>query len=377
MSFNANLVEQSPVVNEGSNPKNGFTKVAEQPVVRKIPGLNSYNPQTGEHETSVEWKDREAIKTKEKVAAEPKKADKKEAPASEKTRHQEWKEKQQSKQEAREETRTNKQLQKQALAKQYIQEGNLLKASEALGFTSVADFIAATQNAALAIPTKPKELTAEEKKAQQREQHDQAVQAELEESRRFRYETTANNWTRENIVPVMADTEKYQLINQNKDNVPKIQRAVYEYLNKHYNETCQYDSAGKLIKDGEVLNVADVLDTIEAQYEEAATQSLQQFRNVKKFSKFFTKEELAEQEAKEKQTKSSKMDARLPPPVEEEEETSMEEQDPQLGEEETDEDLSAAPRFSVRPSGKSFSNKPFALLSPEEKIAFLRSQSKR
>jgi hypothetical protein len=353
MSFNVNVVPQAPAPPQGTNTKPTINKTAEQPVVRAIPTIADYNTETGTAESRGEWK----VADKTQKPKEAKKTSPKEEPKETNTnRHEEWKKTQAEKKQAKEETRYAKQVEKQALAKDYLHQGNITKAAEALGL-SVPEFIALSQNAALSIPTEKKDLSPEEKRALEDKQYKESVQKELEDHRKYRYETNASNWTRDNIAPVMADTEKYQLLNLNKDNIPKIQRAVYEFLNQHYNETCVYGSDGKLVKDGEILNVADVLDTLETQTEEMAKQSLGQYKNVKKFSSLFQ----AEQEEKQHKTK-------VEPVVDEEPQEDLEQQ---LGSDEEEEDLQPQ---SMNITSGIRKNVPFALMTIEEKMAYMRSQ---
>lgn len=364
--FNISLAPVTPMPNEGSNPKPGFSKVAEQPVTRKIPGLTQYNVDTGEVESSGEWK--QAQPQTEKVKTE--KSDKTNKEEKTTSRHQEWKAQQEAKRQATQEAKQAKQIQKQALAKDYLAQGNIVKAAESLGL-SVADFLAMTQNAALSMPTKKEELTPEQKKAQEDQQWRESMQKRLEDADRFKYETVASNFIRDNIAPKMADAEKYQFLNQNPDLAPKIQRGIYEYLNQCYAETCVYDAQGQLIQDGTFPKIEDVLDTLETQYEQAAVDTLEKAKKIKKLSKFFGKQ-VAQEMVQEEPGSSQEDEAQLgDDSVNEEEQFAR--SLPLAPEEEEEERPVRKPVSQARPRSKVNSRVPFALMSVQDKIAYARN----
>jgi hypothetical protein len=400
-NFTANIQPSVGLPPIGNNPRN--RPPTEGPaVVRSIPGRTQYNSDTKEVEKVGDYadtnpiydfqQDKEAVrietaKPKTKKPVQPEEVEveaKAEETAEEKAdRHAKWKQAQADKKEAANQQKTVKQIEQQRLAKDYLKEGNIVKAADALGLT-VTEMLSLTQNAALSIPTKDKELTPEEKKAKEEADFRAAWEAEKTENQRYRYETTARDYIRENIVPVMKDEEKYQLLNQNKDNIPKIQRVVYEYLNNCYQETCEYDSSGKLVKDGVTPDIADVLDTMESYYETQAKTALEQFRGVKKFSDMFAAQE---EEQKDKvdaarRTVSSKPTKTAKKPQVPANDQAFVEEEALLGEKQSqiDEDYpeieeEAHQALSVKQfNPRARNKKPFALMSPEEKVAFLRAQ---
>jgi hypothetical protein len=348
----------------GSNPKNTVTKVAAEPLVRKLPGMTQYNQENGLVEEVGDFQDNTPGKPKPAAPKKPKPAAQKpkegEGSQEDKTsRHQAWKAAQEAKKEQGAQAKAAQKAKSQALAADYLRQGNVHKASEALGL-SVPEFITLTQNAALGIAQEPKKLSPEEQKAKDEADYRASRDTRLQELERRDYFNTAHNYIRENIDPVFT-AEKYPLLTQQKENLANVKMGVYEYLNKHFVDTMKKDESGKIIPNsGEVLSVEDILDTLEGQYEDAVKSTLEKAKGIKKFETYFAKQvrEAAEEE-------------------QEEEEPTEEEPLPEEEPEEEEEELNAAPNTSsVKPQlfGASKQKIPFALMSTADKLAELKKQ---
>ena len=365
-NFNPGIVPQGPAPSVGSNPGQRTTQGAEVKV--KVPGIAQYNPDTKMPGEARPWN---VTSVEKKPAAEKKEAEVKVKPIptdteAQKARHEKWKAEQAAKKEAKIKADNARAAEKQALARDYLKEGNITKAADALG-VSVTELITLTQNAALQIKTEEKKLTPAEQQAKDFADYKAAKELELQRLSQTQYTLIANNWIDKNIAPVMADTSKYELINLNKDNILKLQMAVYEYLNK-------LNAEGKPLP-----KVEEVLDTIEKEAEEFAKQNLTQYKNVKKFKTLFGPDG--------EEVKPAKKAKKAPEPTEEE---SMEEEldlatDDQLGaddpeveevkpEEDDEEEVYETKNFNV--SKASAKNVPFALMSPTEKLRFLQEARK-
>lgn len=356
MPFDGNVTINpiTPLAPRGTNPPNTITKVADKPVVRDIPGITQYNPETGLVDEVGEFKDNKPGQPKVKTDKKKVKAEKPESEAEEKqSRHATWKQQQEEKKAQAAASKTQKAAAKQQLAIDLMRQGNFHQAAEAMN-TTVPELLALMNRASLSLPTEEKKLTKEEQLLKDQEDYKNSVNAELEQHRKFRYETVATNWQNEHIAPVLADQKQYPLLN--KEDTKKISRGVYEFINKHYQDTSVYNDKGEVIKEGEILPVDQILNTLEGQMEDFATRYLEQYKDLDKFKKYFTKQQMEE----------------------EQEEAEVEEvEEPTLEDEEVEDDNSAT--FS--PKNVSFKNTtqtvPFALLSGPDKIKYLQEQRKK
>lgn len=354
--FNVGIAPIVPNAPVGSNPLSKGMKYADAKdpsVTREIPGLYQHNVETGEAEQVLDFANR------------PKKEDKKAKPTKDKAetsneekpnRHQEWKAKQQEKKEAREAAKVEKAVKNQALAMDALKKGNMAEAAKLLN-TTVPELFTLFQNASLSIPTKEAELSPEEKKAKDEADYRASIENVKKEFDQYKYETTKYQYIKENIEPVFSNKEKYELLNNAKD--PNAYKsAAYEYMNQHYVET------------GEILNIEDVLDTMEEQLSETATAAVQQFKNIKKFSQYFNQAEAAEAE---RAAKSSK---KKPAPQVELDEEEEEQEEVQLGsEDEEDDDRADLPGTNFNIAGTA-GDKPFALMTVQEKMAYFKKMKK-
>lgn len=404
--FSPTIIQQTGLPPQGSNPKNGPSKMGEK-VVRDVPGITEYNPEDGTVAPVGPYKTIEQKLKEQRTAekeAEQKAKEKKAAPKKEETeaeakaagRHQAWKDKQTAKKAERVEKQQAKQMEQQMLAKDYLKQGNVMKAAEALGMTPT-EFLLASQNAALGMQTQDKPLSPEEKKVKDAADYQASLEAERQENQRFRYESTLRDWVRENVAPIMKDVEKYELLNRDPKIIPNIQRAAYEYINQHYQETHQYDSAGQIIKEGEILKVEDVLNEMENYMENTIKSDLDKAKGIKKFSKYFTKEEqeAMDQEAAEEVVedkpgvrtvhfKDTPKAGKKQDDLSAEATNALSEDEPLLGEEvelEEDKPLLQAVRDNSRvglngPPRKERET-PFAFLTPEQKLRRIQEQRKR
>lgn len=352
-NVNLTRVIQTPLPPVGSNPKSVPTKVKDSPAVREIAPLTDYNSKSGMIEPRKGWG---ANENKEIAATE---TDKDETPKKtpSKDRHEQWKKDQEAKKNQRETIKTEKAAKQQLLAKDYLQKGDILGAARALG-TTPQELIALTQNAALSIPTTKERMTPEQKKLQDEKEYHEARERRIKDLETNQVNLANSIWIKENIAPVLKDTTKFELINRG--DVSKISQAIFDYANKHYIDTCKLDAKGNLLEKGEVLDINEIAETIEQQYEEAAIASIEANKKAKKLAKYFTSK--AEEEQEE--------------PVEEEE---AEEPAPLVkaapsitDEEEDEEEQTHSSTVLTRRIGNGKTAKPFALMTSAEKLAFMR-----
>lgn len=346
--FNVGLAPIVPNAPVGSNPLSKGMKYADPAdptVTREVPGLFEYNTETGESDKTLDFADRG-----KKKADKAKPKEKAEAGSEEKpNRHQEWKAKQQEKKEAREAAKTDKAVKNQSLAMDALRKGNMAEAAKLLN-TNVSELFTLFQNASLSIPTPSQEveLTAEQKKAKDEADYRASLENKLKDFESYKFETVKLGYIKENIEPVFSNKDKYELLNNSKD-PNAFKSAAYDYMNEHFNET------------GEVLNVEDVLDTMEETLNQQATEGLEQFKGVKKFSKYFNQ---AEEAAAEQAAKPSKK--KQPPQVQLQEQDEEDQEDV----EEDDDDEVDLPGTNFNVAGAAGS-KPFALMNVQEKMAFM------
>lgn len=349
-NFNVSALPIVPSNLVGSNsPKN--TKVAEPGSSLgkvSVPGIFKYNPETGGQDKVSDWskgKKEESQKEGSEKTVQGSRSD-----ADKVGRHQEWKNKQQEKKEARQAAKTNKAGQQQLLALDALKSGNISQAAQALN-TTVADLLALVNNAALSIPTKPVELTPEQKRAKDEADYRASLENRLKDAESYKYEATKYQYIKETIDPVFNAKDqngelKYELLNNVKD-PNAFKHVAYEYMNQHYVDT--FNKTGQ----GEVLDIQDVLDTMESQLSEEATSGLERFKNIKKFSKYFNA-------------------------AQEEEVDSQEDPEEEMDLQQDEEDDYQAP---VRTSGNvyrnSLKNVPFALQPYSEKRRLINSSTKR
>ena len=278
-------------------------------------------------------------------------------------RHDEWKKQQEQKKQERAEAQYNNKIKKQELVADLMRQGNFAGASQALGMT-VAELLTLTQNASLSIPTPKKELTPAEQKEQAETEYRKSVEAKLADAESFKRNTIMTNYIRENIDPVFADKDKYELLNMNPQNVPKIKSAVYNFLNEHYMETQQKDAQGNWIPDsGEVLEVSDILDAMENQIAETAKETLENYKKAKKFKTLF------EQRQEEEEVEEVEEEPKVVVKPDEEEEEEDEDEDELLN-------TKSKKKFTGNISNKTRKNVPFALMSASEKMAYMARSTK-
>ena len=132
------------------------------------------------------------------------------------------------------------------------------------------------------------------------------------------------------------------------------------YINKHYQETQETDKNGNVVKDGDILNVNDVLETLETQMETYAKGYLDKYKSIDKFSAYFKAQKKAEAKAAAEAE------------VEEEPE---EVEVPEVEEEEEEENADFSPKNNT--FGQTNQKVPFALLSQADKVKFLAAARKR
>ena len=351
-NVNLTRIIQAPVAPIGSNPKSVPTKVKETPVVREIAPFTDYNTKSKMIEPRKDWSVPNKEESKEEVVAKP---------TTSKDRHEQWKKDQAAKQESRQIAKTEKAAKQQLLAKDYLQKGDIMNAAKALG-TTPQELIALTQNAALSIPTVKEQMTPEQKRAQEEKDYRESKDNQLKELQN-NYSNLANSiWIKENITPVLTDKTKFELINRG--DVSKISQAIFEYANKHYIDTCKLDAKGNLLEKGEILDINEIAETIEQQYEEAAIASIEANKKAKKLAKYFadkSEDEQVEDPIEEEQEEPAAMVKALTDDDEEEEEI----------------EYKAPSTMVARRLSNSKKQKPFGLMTKEEKLAFMRSSTAR
>jgi hypothetical protein len=386
--FNISIVPPATPSAPKSNNQNTAApvKVATQSVTRNIAPLTKYNSETGtlDVDEATPWGQSApaAEVESETTAPEPTTND----------RHTKWKSEQAAKRQAKAERQAAKAANQQRSVRELLAAGDIAGAAAALDM-SPADFMVLTQNAALRIPTEPDKLSPEQKKAQEEESFRNEYAAFKKEQEQFRYQQVASSYIKDNIDPVLADKDKFELINAPGNDVKKIKSVIYEYMNKHYSETSVYDNKGNLIKEGQILNPADIAETIEQQMYESLAASAERIKQMKKTSKLFQQQE-QEQEAEtlEQQLQepsargrlagnravSVKSDLLAEPTVANKQARPLDSRfptrDAELDQEEEEElnETANVPTQAVKRTG-SGKNTHFALLSREERLALMKS----
>lgn len=257
---------------KGTQP-NAQTKATTKTGTRNvnIAPLTEYNRETGLRETRADspW----GAPSSSPDAQQPSEvATDQDKPAASPDRHAAWKKAQAEQKATREQAKLDRQVKEQALAREHLKKGDLTSAAKALGMTP-AEFQAYTQNALLAIPTPDKEQTPEQKRQAEDEKFRADRLAFEKEQREWRYMQTANDFIRANIEPVLKDTDKYEFINEQEK--PKIYSYIYEFMNKHYQET------------QETLSVNDIADEIENQLFNTYKASVEKGKKLKKAASLF------------------------------------------------------------------------------------------
>lgn len=361
-------------------------KVAPQAVIRNIAPLTKYNPETGTREVdeSSPWgagsSDETSTETSD-IKAKP-----------EANRHDSWKAQQVAKKQQRAEQAAVKQAQAAGSVKELLAKGDLVGAANALNM-SPADLLVLTQNAALKVPTPEKELTPEQKKAKEEETFHQEVKQFRQQQESFNYQQIATSFIRDNIDPVLADKEKFELIHAPGNDVKAIKNVIYEYMNKHYLDTCVKDKNGTVIKEGQVLNPADIAETIENQLYETAVSSAERLKSLKKTQKLLSPaqaealadalEEVEPASAKSKMAprkvsvfqeptmankKARPLDSRFPVKSDDEVEPELED------EEQLNETYKMPQAIKRKTPGES---RHFAFLTREEKMAIIKAENRK
>lgn len=275
-------------------PKESKTKVSDKPVVRSIPAITKYNLDSGLIEPDAEkttWGKRSVAE----VGLKENEPSIEATPAEDASYdHSKWKQEQAAKKQERNQKKNEKAAQQQVLAKDLLQKGDIVGAARALGMTPT-DLITYMDNARLSIPNKTEELTPEQQRAADEEAFKSERLAFEEEQRAFKYQTVKQSYTRDKILPILADADKFEMVNQaNADG--SITDYIYEYMNKHFVET------------GEELSAADVAESIENELYTARSQALEAAKKTKKLAKFFTPQELREMADEAEQTGEERVD---------------------------------------------------------------------
>ena len=310
----------------------------------------------------ADWEAEEApvAKTEQKEVVEKK------APPPSAERHEEWKQQQALDKAKRSQDKYNKTIERQKTAPELLKAGDINGAAQALGIP-VAELVSLTNKALLGIPTKPEEMTPEQKKDKEMADYKASVQAELEEHRNYRksqqereIQYAKAEWQKSNISPLM-DTEKFPLLTQNKEAIPQIMAGLYEWFNQKYLETQEKDDKGNPVSgtgwQPTKQDIEDALETMESQYQQRAEATIKTYKGIKKFSKFFTAEEAAVVEKANEQTSQEEEDGGKPI------------QRNNLGSvSQSDRDFNV---FKKSSEGEV----PFALLSTPEKVKYLREHA--
>lgn len=363
--FNVSITP--PAATEGAKPStNGqvqqapIARKADAPLVRNIGPLTDYNTETGMRENRSD-----------KPVEEPKK----ETPSksSSEERQAKWKAEQADKKLARQDQQTKLAADKQALAKDMLFRGDLAGAAKALGMTPT-DLATYVDNARLQIVNKETKeiLSPEQMRAKEDADYRQERKNFEQDQANFKYHVIKTGYIKDNIAPAIADKDKYEFIH--KQGADKIQDYMYEYMNKHFQET------------GEALNAADIADAIEEQMVQSYTSSLEQLRGMKKVSSFFAKQKAEEEQiAGEEDEEAETPNNRIIEPVLKnlkgvalssrfglKADDDQAEADRLIAEAEEDEQklLSNTP---VRKTSTSNSKTPFAFLSKEERMAQIKA----
>jgi len=235
---------------------------------------------------------------------------------------------------------------------------------------SPADFATYVDNARLSIPTKTEELSPEQKRAKDEEQFRADRLAFEKEQSAFRYQTIASNYIRDNIAPVLQDKDKFELIHT--AGLNDMQNYIYEFMNKHYNET------------KEVLSAQDVAETIENQLYQNSIQAIEANRKVKKLAKLFASQEEEVKvavdemaEAPGRQTRPSFVEPTLTNKQARPLDTRFPTRDEELNASSEEEAEEAEPNTNTVSKRKSVgSDIPFALLSRAERLARMKAEQR-
>lgn len=367
------------------------TKVASQSVTRTIAPLTKYNSETGnlDVDESSPWGGG-ASQATEEVATETAIA-----PTTTTTneRHEKWKTDQAAKKEARQASKAERAATQAVSLKEMFSKGDIVGAAAVLNM-SPADLLVLTQNAALKIPTEQKELTPEQKKTQEEESFRSEYASFKKEQEQFKYQQIASSFIKDNIDPILSDKEKFEMINAPGNDVRQIKTVIYEYMNKHYQDTTVYDSNGNVIKDGQILSPADIAETIEQQLYDVAVQNAERLKLLKKTAKLLTPaeqaviaeqaEEMAADEEPSARTRlgmrnvAAKSEPFKEPTVSNKTARPLDSRfptrDPEadVDEEEELNETKDVPMAAVKRNG-STANTPFALLSREERLALMKA----
>ncbi len=290
------------------------------------------------------------------------------------TRREAFKQLEAAKKKEREERKTAKAAEGQKLAKDFLKQGKLVEAAKAMGM-SPAEFREYAQNALLTVPTPDAELTPEQKREALDKEYRERLDKVEQGQRALDAATAKYNFTRDQISPVLADKEAFELIHSK--GVANIESYIYDFMNSHYQKT------------GETLKVQDVAETIEAEFAKAADAELSRLAKVKKLAKHFGQQEaeemIAAEEAGEPAAEVRERTVSAPAARDRFAEPTLENM-PEVP------TSSRFPAHEARPAGKVAPPKqaairreptsgnhepqvPFALLSREERMARMRAEA--
>jgi hypothetical protein len=180
----------------------------------------------------------------------------------------------------------------EASVKQLLREGKFTAAAERLGM-SPTDFATYVDNARLQIPNKVEEETPEVRKAREEKELRDEIMNTKKELQEYKENTARFQFIKDKISPILQDKDRFELINGHPEK-EKIETFIYDQMNKHYQET--YDPT---LKTGEMLDAADVAESIEQEFEKSVLAVIDQAKNVKKFqSKFGLNQKIQEDQEK-------------------------------------------------------------------------------
>jgi hypothetical protein len=251
------------------------TKYTDNPTVRNIAPLTTYNTETGTVDTDPNspWGGDSPAETVEEVAAVKPKV---EVPKTQEVdRYAAWKLAEDAKKVEREQGRQDKATKQQALAKDFLMKGDLVNAAKALNM-SPAELALYVDNARLGIPNKqatPAKLTLE----QQIEKLNKELQDSKQEAAKYNQTLEVSNWIKDNIVPELsANKDKYEVLHMYE---PKdVQAQIYQLMNEHFQET------------KETLKVSEVAEMLEDQLANIHRSSVEKLKAAKKFQDLFVPE---------------------------------------------------------------------------------------
>lgn len=338
--------------------------------MRNIAPPTKYNVESGEVEpTGENWTKGGAPETPALAKVD------KPAPAVD--RRSAWQSQQAEERAARDARSRNRTAESQTLAKDFLKKGDFAGAAKVLGVspTELRDLMT---NASLTIPTPDKPLTPE----QQREADEKAFRDDVkkfrEEQEQFRTTTIAQHFIDKEIIPVLADTAKYEFLNARRAAEPGVVEAfIYKFMNDHYQKTFDRTKGT-----GEKLNPADVAEVMEQQMEQAYVRTIQKLKGIKKVSKYFGREEAAAEEQSQTRQAPSANEVPLSQMTEDDLEnpTIVEEANPgppdprkHFSKDEPREDRAAPGQMFIRKDANG-GRVPFSLLSREEKQAIMRQE---